>query len=278
MLTVRLRTVRLRRYSLPEALLHSKHIGMLHRITNDVVPGHACGSYASRHRYLLTKTIIWLLTLGLSCKVHAQQTSTTDDNASSEAKPAAAVLCLPDGKGYLRARLSGVVKAELDWGNEGMECTGAVRPDGGIRVRFSRNDPSDDGGRLVLLFGIAGLREGKAAKALPVNVTVIREGKGEFYSTQGDNKCTLDEVKQEPLAGIPRRSRSYRITARGFCTNPARAVRGDGVILLSRFDYVGRVDFDSEDSDESHPENKQEGPMTAQRTLAARLTGTSSAL
>jgi hypothetical protein len=157
----------------------------------------------------------------------------------------------------------------------GVDPGAAVRPDGGIRVRFSRNDPAD-GGRLVLLFGIAGLREGKAAKALPVNVTVIREGKGEFYSTQGDNKCTLDEVKQEPIVGIPHRSRSYRITARGFCTNPARAVRGDGVILLSRFDYVGRVDFDNEDTDEpgeTGPANKDGGPMTAQRTLAAPRSG-----
>ncbi len=159
------------------------------------------------------------------------------------------------------------MKAELDWGNEGMECTGAVRPDGGIRVRFSRNDSAD--GQLVLLFGIAGLREGQAAKALPVNVTVIREGKGEFYSTQGDNKCTLDEVKQEPLVGIPHRTRSYRIIARGFCTNPARAVRGDGVILLSRFDYVGRVDFDSED-EEAEPDGKDDGPMTA-NTMSSGL-------
>jgi len=237
---------------------------MLHRISNDVVPGHGCGSYASRPRYLFAKTVIGLLTLGLSCKVHAQQTPGPDDNVNSEIRPEPPALCLPDGRGYLRARLSGVVKAELDWGNEGMECTGAVRPDGGIRVRFSRDDPAGDG-RLVLLFGIAGLREGKAAKALPVNVTLIREGKGEFYSTQGDNKCTLDEVKQEPLVGIPHRSRSYRITARGFCINPARAVRGEGVILLSRFDYVGRVDFDNEETDEAAPDDKEDRPMTAQR-------------
>jgi hypothetical protein len=252
--------VSLRLHSLPEAPFGGKHTGMLQRITNDIVSRHGYGSSASRRRYLFA--IIGLLTLGLSCKVHAQQSSTPNDNVSSEAKPEPSALCLPDGRGYLRARLSGVVKAELDWGNEGMECTGAVRPDGGIRVRFSRNDPAGDG-RLVLLFGIAGLREGKAAKALPVNVTVIREGKGEFYSTQGDNKCTLDDVKQEPLVGIPHRSRSYRITARGFCTNPARAVRGEGVILLSRFDYVGRVDFDSED-DEPDADDKDDGPMTAQ--------------
>ena len=181
------------------------------------------------------------------------------DNAGNVPSVAA---CLPDGHGYLRARLSGAVKAELVWGNDDTECTGAVRPDGGIRVRFSRNDGTD-GSRLVLLFGIAGLREGQSARALPVNVTVIREGKGEFYSTQGDNKCTLDEVKQEPLVGIPHRARSYRIIARGFCTHPARAVRGEGVILLSRFDYAGRVDFDAEDTDEA----LDSGLMTA-KTLA----------
>ena len=195
--------------------------------------------------------------MGLSCKVHAQQAPDVSDNAN---KPPTTVTCLPDGKGYLKARLSGAVQAELVWGNDGTECTGAVRPDGGIRVRFSHKDGAD-GGRLVLLFGVAGLREGQNAKALPVNVTVIREGLGEFYSTQGDNKCTLDQVRQEPLVGIPHRARSYRIVARGFCTNPARAVRGDGVILLSRFDYAGRIDFDSTDKDDEEPAES----MTAQR-------------
>jgi hypothetical protein len=190
---------------------------------------------------------------GMACKVHAQQVTTTHDNVASPPAPAA---CLPDGHGYLRARLSGAVQAELVWGNEGTECTGAVRPtDGGIRLRFSR--PEGDGSeRLVLLFGVAGLHEGQSARGLPVNVTVIREGKGEFYSTQGDNKCTLDEVTQEPFVGVPHRSRSYRITARGFCTHPARAVRGEGVVLLSRFDYAGRVDFDSADEGD---ENKLKG-------------------
>ncbi|HWK52387.1 MAG TPA: hypothetical protein VNR40_20975 [Steroidobacter sp.] len=234
---------------------------MLQRFYNDVVLalGHCCDSshLAGWRRCLPAVTIIMGLTLGLSCKVHAQTPAEVADNANKAPVPAG---CLPDGRGYLKARLSGAVQAELVWGNEGTECTGAVRPDGGIRVRFSHKDGAD-GGRLVLLFGVAGLREGQSARTLPVNVTVIREGLGEFYSTQGDNKCTLDEVRQEPLVGIPHRSRSYRITARGFCTHPARAVRGEGVILLSRFDYVGRVDFDSEDLDET----LEGGAMTAQR-------------
>jgi len=124
-----------------------------------------------------------------------------------------------------------------------------VRPtDGGIRMRFTA--PTSTGEKLVLVFGIAKLREGSSAKAVPVNITLIREGSGEFYGTQGDDKCMLDDVSQHPIVGIPHRSRSYRIVARGFCTEPARSIRGKGAILISRFDYAGRVDFDDEDKNE----------------------------
>ena len=179
-----------------------------------------------------------MLSTALACKVHAQ--------AQQPAAPAAGpAQCLPAGNGYLRARLSGAMSTELNWGNDGTECTGAVRPtDGGIRMRFSRPDGP---GKLVLVFGIAQLAEGKSARNVPVNVTLIREGAGQFFSTQGDDKCTLDLVTQEAIVGIPHRARSYRVTARGFCTEPARAVRGKGSVLLSRFDYSGRVDFGSED-------------------------------
>jgi hypothetical protein len=181
-----------------------------------------------------------------ACKVHAQVPAPEPTAAKPAAGPPAAAKCLPAGNGYLRARLSGALSTELNWGNEGTECTGAVRPtDGGIRMRFSR---ADSAGKLVLVFGIAQLPEGRSAHNLPVNVTLIREGAGEFFSTQGDDKCALDAVTQAVIVGIPRRSRSYQVTARGFCTEPARAVRGKGAVLLSRFDYSGRVDFESQDT------------------------------
>ncbi len=214
------RTVRRRRYSLPEPRIQSKHTGMLQRFYNDVVLalGHGCGSshLADWRRCLPAITIICGLTLGLSCKVHAQRQPAplTTLTIRRHRRPACRT-----GVDYLKARLSGAVQAELVWGNDGTECTGAVRPDGGIRMRFSHKE-GVDGGRLVLLFGVAGLREGQSAKALPVNVTVIREGLGEFYSTRGDNKCTLDDVRQEPWSGFRTGSRSYRVIARGFCTHP----------------------------------------------------------
>lgn len=207
--------------------------------------------------------LFWLLGI-ISCASAAEvPTASSSAPEAIVAKP-----CLPGGKGFLRARLSGAVQTELAWGNE-TDCSGAVRPtDGGIRMRFSgpvaaakgkRKEPSGDEAKdtarehIVLVFGIAGLREGQSAQSLAVNLTVIREGTGQFYSTQGDDKCTLDTVKQVPIAGIPRRSRSYSLVARGFCTEPARAVRGEGVILISRFDFAGRVDFDTEDNTEEPP-------------------------
>lgn len=149
--------------------------------------------------------------------------------------------------------MSGAINRELDWPNAGTECTGAIRPtDGGIRMRFSHAD-GENGQRLALVFGIANLREGQSARSLPVNVTVMREGAGEFYSTQGDDKCMFDTIAQTPLVGIPHRSRSYKVEVRGYCTEPARAVRGKGAVLLSRFDFAGRVDFETTD-DSSEPQ------------------------
>lgn len=210
------------------------------------------------------------LALAVTCKVHAQAADIQKQKADSTAlgvtlgvtDDAAPADCLPDRSGYLRGRLKGAINLELDWGNAGTQCTGAVRPtDGGVRMRFTHKMPESKD-RLVLVFGIAGLREGQPARTLPVNVTVIREGSGDFFGTQGDDKCTLDQVTQTPIVGIPHRTRSYRVVVRGFCTEPARAVRGAGAVLLSRFDYAGRVDYETEDKTED------ESPAAGKKTVA----------
>jgi hypothetical protein len=207
---------------------------------------HRCSSTA----WLLARAaLLCALSNMIACKSQAQTTT------APGAETIVRTECLPGGKGFMRARLSGVIKTEIAWGND-TDCSGAVRPtDGGIRMRFAGDIPVDKGSkeRLVLVFGISGLREGQSAQTLGVNLTVIREGSGQFYSTRGEDKCTLDKVTREPLVGIPHRSRSYRLVARGFCTEPARAVRGEGVILLSRFDFAGRVDFDTEDTSGDKP-------------------------
>ena len=173
----------------------------------------------------------------------------TNSAPAPNAKPKPSLACLSEGGGFLRARLTGSINAELNWTNQDTECSGATRPKGGVRMRFSHAFGKEDQ-RLVLLFGIPTLREGVDSRALPVNVTLIREGAGQFFGTQGDDKCLIDRLQQEALEGmgIPKRNRRYRITASGFCTQPARAVAGEGSILITRFDFAGRIDYSEEDS------------------------------
>jgi hypothetical protein len=146
---------------------------------------------------------------------------------------------LPDA--YLEARLAGAIDAEVRWQAADMQCDGMRRPDGrGLRVTFSGAVGSE---RLTLVFGAPLLAEGSSGHAVPVNLTVIREG-GTLYGTRGDDKCVLDDVRQSALPALPGREtvRRWRIEARGFCLEPARAVAGGrDAILVSRFDFRGQL-------------------------------------
>jgi hypothetical protein len=190
--------------------------------------------------------------LGIACKVHAQEALQTANVAQTAQNRSE---CLPNHEGFFRARLSGSKVEELNWGAAQLDCTGGARPDdAGVRIRFSQKDPAGTQHWIVVI-GISHLKEGQRGRVLPANVTLIREGSGEFFSTQGDDKCTIDDVRQTPITGIPRKARSYRIAARGFCTEPARSIGGAGAILISRFDFVGRVNYEtvSEVEGNDHP-------------------------
>jgi hypothetical protein len=137
--------------------------------------------------------------------------------------------------------------ADLDWRNAGLECEGGMRPDGhGIRVSFA--GPFHSAGaahRLRFIFGIEAAGEGRSGRALPANITLILEGEQHIYSTRGDNECTVDELRQEPLGRTANR-RDYRVAARGFCVGPAASLTGSGRVLVSRFDFSGRISLYSD--------------------------------
>ena len=150
--------------------------------------------------------------------------------------------CLPDGSGYLSARVRGDLNLDIDWRGKGLACTGMPRPDGrGMRLRFAAKLP--DGSALAFVFAPPVLAEGATARAVPVNVTVLTEGGGRIYATRGGQRCTLDEVRQQRLPDTADTDRAWAVTARGFCTGPARALVGDGDLLLTRFDFRGLVTF-----------------------------------
>jgi hypothetical protein len=154
--------------------------------------------------------------------------------------------CLASSNGYLRAKIRGAMKLDIDLHDSELECDGGARPDGsGIRVSFA-GPLRSDGRRLRMVFGIAGTTEGSAGRALPTNLTVIFEGEQRLFATRGDDKCTADELSQERVGALGGAVRSYRIVARGFCIAPVNALNGSERILVNSFDFAGRVTFEAE--------------------------------
>jgi hypothetical protein len=158
--------------------------------------------------------------------------------------PAPAVIqagCLASGDGYLRARLAGAINANIDWPNSGTHCEGESRDKPpGVRLSFQRAA----GGRpdLLLVFGLTGVRAGKPAHAVGANLTIIVQGKSRIFGTLGDTRCTVDSLTQRRLTDAG----AYRVEARGFCTQPAHAIRGDGDVLVSTFEFAGLVNYQNQ--------------------------------
>jgi hypothetical protein len=154
--------------------------------------------------------------------------------------PEARAACLESGDGYLHAHLAGAIDANVDWPNSGTRCEGESRDKPpGVRLSFSRVPGTSPD--LLFVFGITGIRPGKPARAAGVNLTVIVQGANRIYGTLGDSRCTVDTLKQRPLAV----KGTYRIEARGFCTQPAHAVHGEGDLLVSTFEFAGPVTYDA---------------------------------
>ena len=149
----------------------------------------------------------------------------------------AAVACLSSGDGYLHATVAGAVESKIDWPNSGTHCQGESRDTPpGVRISFQRDGAEPD---LLIIFGLTGVKAGVPARAVGANLTVIVQGTEHIYGTLGDSRCTVDTLSQREL-GMPG---VYRVEARGFCTQPAHAVRGTGDVLVSTFDFAGPVSF-----------------------------------
>jgi len=152
--------------------------------------------------------------------------------------------CLASGDGYLRAHIRGALELDVNLHNAELECDGGPRPDGsGIRVSFAGPTRSD-GRRLRMVFGVAKATEGKQGRELPTNLTVIFEGEQRMFATRGDDKCTVDEFKQERFGPLGGHVRSYRVSARGFCIAPVKALNTEEKILVNSFDFAGNVTFE----------------------------------
>ena len=229
----------------------------------------------STRRWLAVRTLALLALTGLAAATSAAEPGIDGRNAASLPAASPTTVVLPKARGlapctapegaFLHARIAGALELELDFRGANLSCDGMRRPDGkGLRVSFA-GALGDE--HLTLVFGVPHLAEGASGRAVPVNVTIIRDG-GRVYGTRGEGKCVLDEVVQTAMAGSvvpvatmsgsqggyavphapgvdPPAPRHWRIDARGFCLEPARAVAAGSVagdaILLTTFDFRGQL-------------------------------------
>jgi len=156
---------------------------------------------------------------------------------------AAVAGCGVGADAFLNARLRGAIDADLVWSAAQLQCEGGARPDGsGIRVSLA--GPLDARGRRVrLVFGIAAPPGTATRRAVPTNLTLIIEGEQHVYATLGDDKCSVDALEQRPAAAATATGAAgdYWVSARGFCVEPAATLDGRERVLLSRFDFRGRI-------------------------------------
>jgi hypothetical protein len=163
-------------------------------------------------------------------------------SANAQVAPAP-VGCLASGNGFLRARIRGALNLDVNWQNAELECDGAARPNGnGIRLSFA-GPLRSDGRRMRIVFGVTRAAEGSPGSALPTNLTVIFEGEKRLFATRGDDKCTVDKLQQERVESVGGDTRSYRVVGSGFCTEPANTLNEKERIVVSSFDFAGRVTY-----------------------------------
>lgn len=158
------------------------------------------------------------------------------------------IACLSTGDGYLHAKVAGAIETRIDWPNSGTRCLGEAKSEpAGVRLSFQRVA----GGQpdLLFVFGLTAVRAGEPKRAVPANLTIIVQGTDRIYGTLGDARCTVDSLTQKPLSVAG----TYRLEARGFCTQPAHAVRGTGEILVSTFEFAGPVNFDTTEALQTDP-------------------------
>lgn len=180
-----------------------------------------------------------LVVLSASATPHADQSTPTNS--------ASATGCLAAGDGYFRARVRGALTLDLNWTNATMECEGGARP-GGDGVRVSIGGPLRDANRRIrFVFGVTGATPGASGENLRTNLTVLFEGERRIFATLGDDKCTVDSLSQRRVGDLGEKRASYRIEARGFCLGPASSLSREERVVVTSFDFAGRVEFEDEE-------------------------------
>jgi hypothetical protein len=151
--------------------------------------------------------------------------------------------CVAEGR--FKTELYGAFDTVIDWQPEQLECQGMPRPNGaGARLRFAGPAGSaPDAAPIAVIMGIPDLEQGKTAKELPTNVTVIDEQHGRFFATLDTDACWSDIDRQQPGTGSRSDVDEFVIGGILYCMSPLAELHGNASLQFSEISFVGRVNW-----------------------------------
>lgn len=147
--------------------------------------------------------------------------------------------------GALFAEIYGGIRASIDWDASELDCEGMPRPNGdGARLRFSGQvGGAPDARRIAFILGLPDLVQGETGSELSTNVTVIEEGSGRFFGTQGAAVCWTDVVTQQAI--LPMDSSVYSISGILYCLAPLANLNGNSSISFTDLTFSGRLNWET---------------------------------
>jgi len=143
---------------------------------------------------------------------------------------------------FLKARVLGVVRGQLDADAAELRCDGGPRPDGqGARLYFALEDGDSSG--FAIIVALPALQPGTDGSELAANVTVILEGEARFFSTQDRDICWADVTSEARPDGSANNRRSYLLGGRLYCIAPLAEVGGIDSIMIEDAQFRGLLDW-----------------------------------
>jgi hypothetical protein len=161
-----------------------------------------------------------------------------EPNAAIPSEEEPVLLCGNEGR--LSAELYGAIAIEVDWNKNDLECAGMPRPEGrGARLRFA-GKTADGDLQLAIIMAIPDLERDVQNGEFSVNVTLIEEGNGRFFSTPDLNNCLVDITS---ATGLDDSGDRYSIAGELLCVTPLPEINGDSSVSIPKMLFSGLLDW-----------------------------------
>lgn len=163
--------------------------------------------------------------------------------AANSTTPRFSDLCGDPSDGFLKGRLHGALDMQISWNGASMKCEGMLRPAGdGIRLLFAGQDATD--ADLVVVLGIDTDIENLLGREHAVNVTIIDESEGRFYSSGGNERCWAMIDRVEGLADL--QQPAYEVEGDVYCAGGLPSLSDNRSVTLRDVRFSGRLSLDEQ--------------------------------